>query len=270
MLETDDIPPYEILNPEGPAPLLIACDHAQNRIPESLNGLGVDPAYLEHHIAYDIGARQVSLQLSEMFDAPLILGNYSRLVVDLNRHLDDPTLLVEVSDGIEVPGNQGLTPAMREQRIRDYFHPYHDQYASLVSELNSRHQNPIILAVHSFTPTFNGQLRPWDFGVLWDKSEQLALQLIDNLSHGAHYLIGNNQPYHANEPRGYAQDAHGHERGVEFALLEIRQDLITDIAGQRKISEVVYDAVKPLTALSSRQLYGKEHDESLHASDWKL
>jgi predicted N-formylglutamate amidohydrolase len=174
VLEHSDFSPYEIINPDGSAPVLVACDHADNRIPLSLHGLGLDPVHLENHIAYDIGAREVALKLSRLFDAPLLLANYSRLVVDLNRHLDDPTLLVEQSDGIDIPGNQNLDAEKRDQRVRNYFQPYHDQYACMVSRLAAHHKSPMILAIHSFTPTFNGYLRPWDFGVLWDQSEELA------------------------------------------------------------------------------------------------
>lgn len=135
LLEPDEKPAYALLNEAGTAPLLIACDHASNRIPRKLNGLGIDPDLYERHIAYDIGTRQVGKILMEMFDAPLLLSNYSRLVVDLNRHHDDPTMIAEISDNHIIAGNQGLSEVDRKQRLQKIFDPYHSTYSDLVDGL---------------------------------------------------------------------------------------------------------------------------------------
>jgi predicted N-formylglutamate amidohydrolase len=242
----DEFPPFEVINPAGYSSLLIACDHADNRIPDHLAGLGLDSEYLERHIAYDIGAMQVAKRLSVIFDAPLLLATCSRLVIDLNRHLDDPSSIIEESDGVLIPGNLNLNDEMRNDRIENYFNPYHRQYQEMVTGQISKHQRPIILSVHSFTPTMNGRARPWEIGVLWDQDEVLAMQLIESLEKVTGFNIGNNKPYHATDPHGYAQVTHAHERGVEFALLEIRQDLISDCDGQEKMSALVHDSVAPI------------------------
>ncbi len=245
-LYTDEFPPFEVINPAGAAPILIACDHADNRIPGYLAGLGLDGVYLEQHIAYDIGAKQVAIMLSALFDAPLLVATYSRLVIDLNRHLHDPSLIAEISDGVTIPGNLDLTEATRNHRIKRFFNPYHDQYQDMVGAQLSMHARPIILAIHSFTPTMNGVARPWEIGVLWDQDAVLAQQLIESLSKVTGFNIGNNKPYHATDPHGYAQVIHAHERGVEFSLLEIRQDLIADNEGQATIAKFIYEAVLPI------------------------
>ena len=243
---TDNDSSFEVINAQGSSALLIACDHASNRIPESLSGLGLNADYLQQHIAVDIGARQVAILLAEFFDAPLLLANYSRLVIDLNRHLHEPSLIAERSDGVEIPGNLNLTEEMRNYRIDNYFHPYHHQYQDMVSHIIARHERPIILSIHSFTPTMNGLARPWEIGVLWDQDEVLAKQLIASLSAVTGFNIGDNKPYHATNPLGYAQIIHSHERGVELALLEIRQDLIADTAGQTKITQLIGAALSPI------------------------
>ena len=226
--------------------MLVACDHAENRVPEALGDLGLAPEHFGQHIAYDIGAKQVALRLSAMFDAPLIRASYSRLVVDLNRHLDDPTLIPEISDGVPVPGNTGLGEQQRQQRLDEIFFSYHNAYRGMMDRLLDQHPQPIIVSVHSFTPSMNGYTRPWHYGVLYDNDETLAHQLIDNLGTDAHRPIGRNQPYAANAPRGYAQDIHARDRGVEMALIEIRQDLVEDEAGQAHAAEVIHDAVMPI------------------------
>ena len=251
LLEPDEMPAFTLLNVDGTAPLLVACDHASNKIPRKLHGLGIDPELYERHIAYDIGTRQVGKMLMEMFDAPLLLSNYSRLVVDLNRHHDDPTMIAEISDKHVIPGNQNLSNLEREQRIRFVFDPYHTAYAEMVDTMKRRFARPLILSVHSFTERFQGFDRPWHFGVLWDKDKQLALSLIDNLKkiaarHDPPLLIGDNEPYDARVPMGYSQIVQASQKSVEMALIEIRQDLVTDEAGQTWAAQILYDTLHPL------------------------
>ncbi len=241
MLPESEPPPFEVRNPQGAAPILIACDHAGNRIPEYLENLGLRDDRLETHIALDVGARQVAIQLSGLFDAPLILSRYSRLVVDLNRRLDDPTLIVDESDHVPVPGNRNLGDADRQRRIDQFFHPYHNQYSALVSRMIEKHPDPVIISVHSFTPCMDGFRRPWHFGVLHDEDDALAGWFLDAFAKLPDRIIGDNQPYHYGYPPGYAQQTHAKERGVGIVILEIRQDLITHAQDQVDIANLVYE-----------------------------
>ena len=42
---------------------LIICDHASNNIPSNYDNLGLGKDILDTHIAYDIGAKEVSIHL---------------------------------------------------------------------------------------------------------------------------------------------------------------------------------------------------------------
>ncbi len=125
LLGPDDPPPFEILHPAGRAPLLIICDHASRAMPRALGRLGLDETLLMRHIGWDIGAAEVTRRLAALLDAPAVLCGYSRLVIDCNRGLGDPTSIPEESDGVAVPGNTGLTPAARVARVDGIFRPYH-------------------------------------------------------------------------------------------------------------------------------------------------
>ncbi len=249
--EPDEVPPFTARNEGGTAPLMIICDHASNRLPRNLGGMGLDPALLGLHIAYDIGARQVAEILSKKFNAPLLLANYSRLVVDLNRHPGDPEMFMEVSDGHNIPGNQTLDSESLSVRMDSIFEPYHQKLESMLINLRQNFSQPMIVSVHSFTDIFQEVERPWSFGVLWDRDEDLAIKLLANLSELGRQCqpplnIGDNQPYHANSPQGYAMVAHAEKNNTEMALIEIRQDLICQSDGQQWAAELLFEALNPL------------------------
>src|SRR4051812_38908414 len=86
--------------------LLFLCDHAAAALPDGYDRLGLDPALFKTHIAYDIGAAFVTRALAARFGAAALLGVWSRLLIDLNRGPDDPTLVMKLSDGSVIAGNR--------------------------------------------------------------------------------------------------------------------------------------------------------------------
>lgn len=251
LLHKNEPAPFTLLNEGGSAPLLLACDHASNRLPVALNQLGVEPALLDRHIGYDIGTESMGRMLMDRFDAPLLIANYSRLAIDLNRHHNDPTLVPEVSDGHIIHGNQNLSEVERQARIDELFTPYHDTYHRLTLDLKSRFRRPLILSLHSFTPQIQGIERPWHFGVLWDQEKELAASLLENFrlasaTHSPALVIGDNKPYDARVPLGYAMVKHAQQLEIEMALIETRQDLVVDEAGQKWAADIIYEVLSPL------------------------
>ncbi len=134
LLGPDEPPAFEWINPQGRADALLVCDHASNRIPLALNDLGLGADQLARHIAWDPGAAEVARGLAARLDAPLLLGGYSRLAIDLNRPLASPESIAERSDGVSIPGNRALSPAARSQRIAALFDPYHQAIERLLDE----------------------------------------------------------------------------------------------------------------------------------------
>jgi len=222
VLDPDEPPAFELVNPHGTARLLLVCDHASNRIPKRLAGLGLAPERLGEHIAWDPGAAAVARGLAERLDAPLILGGYSRLVVDLNRPLESAELIPERSDGVPIPGNRNLDQAAREQRLATLFWPYHQAIAAWLDA----HADPAtcLIALHSFTPQLDGERRPWHIGIAHGRDPRLAKRLLRGLAVHEDLVVGDNFPYAIEDSHDYTLTRHGERRGLPHAMIEIRQD----------------------------------------------
>jgi predicted N-formylglutamate amidohydrolase len=222
---------YTILPGRTDAGVLLVCDHAANAFPAGLGTLGVPAVELERHIAYDIGAAAVTRALSSKLSAPAVLTHFSRLLIDPNRGLDDPTLIMRLSDGAIIPGNRHLDAQERERRIRLYYAPYHQAIDRTLDACLSMGMPPAILSIHTFTEAWKGVPRPWHAGVLWDRDDRLARPLIAALEAEGDLVVGDNQPY-TGRLEGDCMWQHGTMRGIAHAIVEIRQDLVRDAAGQ--------------------------------------
>ena len=164
----------EILNESGSSPVVLPCEHASNFIPSEYASLGVSSDQLQQHIAWDIGAAGVTRKLSRLIDAPALLGMYSRLLIDLNRPLTSPTSIVTRSESTDIAGNVSLDGEERARRAALYFEPFHRAVEQLLEERRRAGRPTLIVAVHSFTPTFHGDARPWQAGIIYDKGAAFA------------------------------------------------------------------------------------------------
>ena len=203
----------------GSGSLLLLCDHASNALPPG--GLGLDASLLSTHIAYDIGAAAVTRALAKAYGAPALLGSWSRLLIDLNRGEDDPTLVMKLSDGSIIPGNRTVDAAAVARRIAGYHAPYH---AAIDAELDRIGRDAVLVSMHSFTPSWKGRPRPWEAGVLYDRDVRLAKPLMARLAE-AGFTVGDNEPY-SGTLEGDTLWRHGTCRGLPHVLIEMRQDLV--------------------------------------------
>ena len=223
-----DNAPFETFAPPGAqGGLLFLCDHASRALPRAFGTLGLDEALFATHIACDIGAAEVTRALARHFRSPAVLARWSRLLVDLNRGEDDPTLVMKLSDGSLIPGNARIDAAEEAARIAAFHAPYH---AAITREID-RLGRPVLVSMHSFTPVWKGWQRPWEIGVLWDRDGRLARPLIAECAR-AGFTVGDNEPYDG-ELEGDTLYRHGTMRGLPHVLIEIRQDLIGDDAAAR-------------------------------------
>ncbi len=216
--------PYHVFGADRPARWLITCDHASNRVPDSVNGgtLGLPPEDMARHIAWDPGAAGVTLALAGMLDAPAILSDFSRLVIDPNRGEDDPTLIMQLYDGTIIPANRHVDAAERERRLDAFYRPYHEA----IERLASRRDDTVYVAIHSYTPQLRGrEPRPWHIGILYGRDDRLARPLIRRLEAEPDLCVGENEPY-GGHLDGDSVDRHAITPGRPNVLIEIRNDLI--------------------------------------------
>jgi predicted N-formylglutamate amidohydrolase len=242
----EDPTPYQVHNPSAAAPVLVVCDHASAAIPQRLNQLGLPPEVFHQHVALDIGAADVARLLAEKLDAKAVLAGFSRLVIDCNRQVEDPSLILAVSDGITIPGNQQISTEERHWREQAIFYAYHKAIAREIAELRQQHIAPAIIAIHSFTPEMKNQARPWQFGILWDKDPRIPLPLMDNLRAFDNVLVGDNEPYSGKHMADFTIDHHAEAAGIPHVSIEIRQDLISDENGVNEWTELLYQALQPI------------------------
>lgn len=241
LLGPDDPMPFEEI--AGDAPLILVCDHAGNRVPASLGNLGLPPSRFDEHIAVDIGAGAVTRLLAASLDATALLAGYSRLVVDCNRAVEDPSWIPAESDGIAIPGNRGLDDEACARRRHEIYSPYHTAIARC---LGAASHEPALISIHSFTPSMKGVDRPWHVGVLWDDDARIAGPLIATLRQEPGIEVGDNQPYSAREPRGYTVSHHAKEKNLRHVAIELRQDLIASDAGAKDWAERLTRILTPI------------------------
>lgn len=245
--EQTAVAPFRRIDGDLTSGVLLLCDHAENTIPPAYGTLGLTAEDLGRHIAYDIGAAGVTEHLARALRAPALLTQYSRLLIDPNRGRDDPTLVMQLSDGRVVPGNAVLDDAEIEARIERYYAPYHRAIDMGIDAAVAAGKPPVILAIHSFTQAWKSVPRPWHVGVLWDKDPRLACALLRELAAIPGIAVGDNVPY-SGQLKGDTLYQHGTLRGLAHALIEVRQDLILGPEGQEEWGERLASVVRKVLA----------------------
>ncbi len=243
-----DPPPFEVANEYAQSRSVLLCDHAGAAVPRSHGTLGLDDATLCRHIAWDIGAADVTRRLANLLDAPALLANYSRLFIDPNRRLDHPGSILAMSDGIRVPGNTSVDATEAARRADYAFWPYHNRALEMIEQAETWCDAATILCIHSFTPVMEGVDRPWHVGILWNHDGRIARPLLDALRQMPGLVVGDNKPYSGDDPPGYGLDVYGTAAGRPHVTIEIRQDLIDTQSGADEWAEIVAAALRGLLA----------------------
>lgn len=236
MLGASDAPPARVINAHAQRPLLLVCEHASPRLPTSFQGRYPD-ALMRTHYGSDIGTEMLVEQLAGLLDARAVLANYSRILIDCNRRLDDPTLILADADGEAVAANTGLAEAIVRERVESIYAPFHVAVEAELRALSGAGQLPVYVAIHSFTPLLAGATRPWDAGLMWDVDDRLASRMLQALGREAGLKVGANEPYSGKHVADFSVDYHAERNGLANLAIEIRQDHLSSPAGIQQWAE---------------------------------
>ena len=211
-------------------PILLIVDHASNFIPKKYNNLGLNQIDIDTHIAFDLYIRKTSLKLARKIGARVICGKYSRLLIDLNRGINDPTLINCISDKKIIPGNIAISSKEKKLRLNKIYSEYHLSIAKTIMSKKIK----MIISMHSFNPIFKNKKREFDIGILSNNDRRYSDILISNLNNSS-LSIGNNEPYKGNLI-GDTLSKHALKNKLFHTLIEIRNDIISS---NKKINNIV-------------------------------
>jgi predicted N-formylglutamate amidohydrolase len=243
--------PVELIEGEVEGGLLLIADHAMRHLPERYGTLGLHASEFDRHIAYDIGVEPLTRELASRLRCPAIMARFSRLLIDPNRGEDDPTLVRQLYDGAVITGNYPLTAQELHYRVGAFYRPFRQAVGDAVAGLwKAADKPPLVIALHSFTPSMGGKARPWHAGILWDADPRAAKPLISMLETEPDLIVGDNEPYDG--------ALHGdtlHEictsQGICNLLIEVRQDLINTPNGVEQWAERLAPMLARLNAMSN-------------------
>lgn len=168
LLNSIDPKPVTILNGQSTSRFVFLAHHAGRAIPQSLHNLGLNNEILQTHAAYDIGTDVAVDHLASLSGATTIIGNYSRLVIDLNRSLDNGFLIPDHAVDVPIKANMDLSALAINQRVQEIYVPYQEAVQAQLKRIAASGKIPIVVDLHSFTKHFHSIERPWDIGFLWE------------------------------------------------------------------------------------------------------
>ena len=167
---------------------LVICDHAANALPPRYGDLGLPREALERHIAYDIGAAWLARRLAEQ-------ARRAGGALDLLAAADRPQPRRRRPDAGDArfptatscPATRGSTRRKSSAAAASIGRPTARRSRRRSQAMLASGEPPAILSIHSFTPHWRGQPRPWKVGVLWDSDPRLPAPLIRALARGARH-----------------------------------------------------------------------------------
>lgn len=235
---------YTIRRGADDVPILITCEHAASALPEEVAGLGLEPELLDSHWGWDRWAADTLHRFAPALGATTIASRVSRLLIDVNRGVEDETLVRAEAGGRPIPGNQDLSPAARAERIARYHTPYHAAIDAELGRLVARHgrERVVFFTFHSFTSDYEQQDRDFDVGVLFDAHEDLAAGVKRALAtRGLRVRL--NEPYSGYRGEIYSAAVHGEAHEVSYFEIELNQEVLDDPARRGRIADVFRDVV---------------------------
>jgi len=153
--------------------VVVTCEHAGNRIPARYAHLFRQwQRVLQTHRGFDAGALAVARDIAAACKAPLVAASVSRLVVDLNRSLSNPSVWSEAT--------RALPADEKRLIVSRWYLPHREKVLALVGDAAASGRRVIHIASHSFTPELDGRVRTADVGLLYDPARTAEALFADN------------------------------------------------------------------------------------------
>lgn len=173
--------------------IMLTCEHGGNQIPASYRvQFKAHKDVLSTHRGLDIGVLEIAKLMQKKLKAPFIYSTISRLVVDLNRSLNNPTLFSEFM--------KRLPKATLQKVLAKYYFPHWVKVRKNIRILLHTEKRVVHVAVHSMTDQLNGQKRKMHLALLYNPAfknevgfssswiKELRKEFPD-------YIIARNKPY---------------------------------------------------------------------------
>jgi predicted N-formylglutamate amidohydrolase len=217
---------------------IVSCEHGGNRIPRRYARMFASHrALLDSHRGWDPGALNLARRLAKVLDAPLIVSETSRLLVDLNRSEHHRALFSSIARALPV--------AERARILDEHYRPYRAQVEATVDAAIAGGRRAVHLSVHSFTPVLDGATRTADVGLLYDPRRPHEATLCDawvaTLSRALPGMsVRRNYPYRGNAD-GLTTALRRTRRAAAYVGIEIElnQRLLVDPKAYRKVCGVI-------------------------------
>jgi predicted N-formylglutamate amidohydrolase len=194
---------------------------------------------LRSHRGFDAGAATLARSLLKQASLGLIEGQMTRLLIDLNRTEQHPTLFSEWSKRLPDDARQELLDMHQEHTRR-----VEKCLRSAAARKRVHH-----LAIHSFTPVLFGKRRTTDIGLLYDPARSGESRWVDGLARElcarSDLCVHRNRPY-----RGTSDGLTTHLRGKLSDLryagveLEVNQRLLKSASQIRAMKRLLQQALR--------------------------
>ncbi len=217
--------------------ILFIADHASNLIPNSLKNIHLKENQLNSHIAYDLGVKELCVNLSSLLNSKYIMGEYSRLIIDLNRDISDPTLIPEIVDRKVIVKNLNLSNYEKKKRIAEIYNRYHRKITATINQNNIK----ALISLHSFNPIFKNKKRNIHFGILSNQDRRLSKYIIAEMK-SRKLRVGDNEPYKGNLI-GDTMYKHGLKNNLHHTLIEVRNDLLSSPTKVHRVSALLKEII---------------------------
>ena len=248
-----EVPPVSEIRPTSEVPCLLVCEHASAYIPAVYDGLGLSADQIQTHIGWDPGAFELAQGVSQHLGCSLVASNYSRLLIDCNRPTEVASCIVAQSEHIVIPGNQQVSDQERMRRINSIHCPFHKAVLGHVERLKRVQSLFPVIGIHSFTPVFLGQARPWEFSVMFTQESPFVSALRRAVEqHPTQIAVGYNEPYCARSIRAHTTEYCSDDHGLPAVIFEVRQDLLQGSAQRHTWQQFIASLIRSAWAEARR------------------